>query len=80
MSKSGTPIYYAPEFSGTELSGFSASIKDSKGRDVPFFQDAAGSGFFLYTKKPMKTGETYTVSVKVTATYGSNQGKSTSKT
>ncbi|GIO35731.1 hypothetical protein J41TS12_05920 [Paenibacillus antibioticophila] len=80
ISKSGYVIsFYPPHVLDTKK--IDATIKDSKGNNVPFFSEWDNGFWFFYTKEPMKNSETYTVSVNYKPLYEPEyEGKTLNKT
>lgn len=80
ISKSGYVIsIYPPHV--LDSKNIDATIKDSKGNNVPFFSEWYMGYWFFYTKEPLKNGEKYTVSVNYKPLYEEEyEGKTLNKT
>lgn len=80
ISKSGYVIsFYPPHVLDTKK--IDATIKDSRGNNVPFFSEWYMGYWFFYMKEPLKNSETYTVSVDYKPLYEEEyDGKTLNKT
>ncbi len=80
IERSGYVISFQPPYI-LDTKKIDATIKDSKGKNVPFFSEWYMGFWFFYTKEPLKNSETYTVSVNYNPLYEEEfEGKTLNKT